>query len=165
MTDTEAEAKGEPSPNLLQESRLAAPQQQQQQQKEPDSDAHPNFEPKPRISAESLPKSNSNPQCRLADNSEQAHPGDASNYQEGHPDSVSQALNPQETTLPQNQGHGNALGHQIGPKSDGSSVRWAKKKAPKMPPLHIGGDDYIYLMNLYVTYAGGEAHHNVEPIY
>ena len=152
MTDTEVEAKAEPSSNLLQECRLAAPKQQQehlqqqQQQKEPDPDAHPNFEPRPRISAESLPKSNSNPQCRLADNSEQAHPGDASNYQEGRPDSVSQVLNPQDAAIPQNQGHRNALGHQIGPKSDGSSVRWAKKKAPKMPPLHIGGDDYIHLI-------------------
>ena len=156
MTDTEVEAKAEPSSNLLQESRLAAPQQQQQQQKEPDSDAHPNFEPKPRISAESLPKSNSNPQCRLADNSEQAHPGDASNYQEGHRDSVSHVLNPQDAAIPQNQGHRNALGHQIGPKSDGSSVRWAKKKAPKMPALHLGGDDNIYLINLYVTTTNSE---------
>ena len=138
MTDTEVE----PSSNLLQECRFAAPKQQQQQQKEPDSDAHPHFEPKPRISAESLPKSNSNPQCRLADNSEQAYPGDASNYQEGHPDSVSQALNPQDAAIPQN-GNRYALSHQIGPKSDGSSVRWAKKKAPKMPPLHLRGDDYI----------------------
>ena len=163
MTDTEVEVKAEPSSNLLQLSRLAEPKQQQQlQQKEPDSDAHPNFEPRPRISAESLPKSNSNPQCRLADYSEQVHSGDASNYQEGHPDSVSQVLNPQDAAIPQNQGHRNALGHQIGPKSDGSSVRWAKKKAPKMPPLHLGGDDYIYLINQYVTITNSEGDTNTK---
>merc|ERR550534_1716126 len=39
VTDTEVEAKAEPSSNLLQESRFAAPKQQQRQ-KEPDSDAH-----------------------------------------------------------------------------------------------------------------------------
>ena len=162
VTDTEAETEVvQPILNSLQTSRLVAPQQQSQAQqqhqqhhhqhqqhhhhqqhqqlKEPEQEVHPEFEPKEKFLQESLQKPNSNSHCQPAEDPQQGHHGDAPQDRLGHPQGHPDASSHQDAAAAQSQSHRNALGHNFGLNPNGASSRWAKKKAPKMPPLLLGG--------------------------
>ena len=171
VTDTEAEPDlVKQNLNPLQTSRLVAPQQQsqalqqqhhhyqpqqqqhlqQQHHKEAEQEVHPQFDPKVK-----LQKANSNSHCQPAEDAQQGHQGEAPGHQsqshhdllghlQGHPDTATSqnVSHNQDAAATQSQSHRNALGHD----PDGVSGRWAKKKAPKMPPLQLGGGRNIHMM-------------------
>ena len=147
VTDTETEPEVvQPVLSPLQTSRLVASQHQsqaqqhhhhhhQQQHKEPEQEVHPEFESKAELLQEALQKPAEDPQ--------QGHHGDAHQDRLGHPQGHPDPPNHQDASAAQSQSHRNALGHNLGQNPDGASGRWAKKKAPKMPPLHLGGGGKI----------------------
>ena len=152
VTDTEQEQQlVQPNTNPIQASCLVPHQQQQQQQepphKEPEQEFPPQFESKTKIlQQEALQKSNSNSHSHPAGDPQH---GDAPGHNRSHQDTVANpqvhpnTSNHQDAVTAQSQSHRNALAHNVGQNPDGASGHWAKKKAPKMPPLHLGGGERI----------------------
>ena len=153
--------------NQLQTSCLVAPrQQQQEQQHEQEEKEHTQHESPAKSLQDILPKSNSSSHChpieghRHDDGPGQnlSHQDPSAGHPQGHPDTP--ANHDQDAFVAQNPSHRNALGH----NAHGVSGRWAKKKAPKMPPLHLGGDvgagadDDDVDVDFDGVHKGGEAH-------